>query len=103
MREAGRRNMAPPAILVTAAIKSLESELNLPPENSTFYRSFTAAAGIPNAAVQLDAVRQAIEAVVKPALRRLVTFLSGDYLKLRPTAVSLSKWSHGSVLYSLSR
>jgi uncharacterized protein (DUF885 family) len=101
MREAGRRNVAPPAILVTAAIRSLEAELNLPPEKSAFYRSFTAAAGIPDAAVQLEAARQAIRAVVKPALRRLVTFLSSDYLKLCPTAVSLSKWSHGSALYSL--
>lgn len=101
MREAATRKMAPPAMLVNAAIRSLELELKAPPDKSAFYQSFAAAAGVDGAAVHLEAARDAIVTVVKPSLQRLVRFFSDDYLKRCPADVSLAKWPGGPSLYRL--
>ena len=106
MREAVSAKMLPPAALVEGTIRSLEAELRVPAEKSTFYRSFSeaASAGGPlrgAGTAQLEAARQAIDSVVKPAIQRLIAFLSDEYLKLCPAEVSLSRWPHGAEFYRL--
>lgn len=83
MKEGLRNGHVQPRIVTEKILAQLDAELAHPPEDSPFYapiKSMPASISAADRARLAKAYRDGIEKTVHPAMKRLRTFMAGDYL-----------------------
>ena len=102
MREGVRESRVPPRVLMQRVPAQIAAQIVEAPEDSPFYRAFTAfPAGVPEAeraALQAEARRVIADQVV-PAYRRLLTYFEADYLPSAPADIAATAGRDGKAYY----